>query len=118
MSAWGSLGGLLCALLLGCESATKGNEGDCSAEISFQSVTYGSHNQLASLPSNTERIGRGHVLGCDGEFLRKVEVHAIDGVNPSIAIAVPSPFDLANIYVAEGVGPKQWPDEIRRGPQD
>lgn len=91
---------------------------DCGWRIAYDDVTYRSHNELVDPPPAAEPVGTGDALDCEREPDHRVEVEAVDGVDPRVAIVVAiNPGEPPSLYVREGVGPDEWPAAIRRTEQ-
>jgi hypothetical protein len=94
--------------LTACGSGDSANGGDCNARIKYQGSTYRTHNLVkASAEAEETSLGRGDVVGCDGEAVDQVSVHRVVGVEPDVAIAVTG-SEWRGTYVLEGTGPGDW----------
>lgn len=113
MRAWMYVAGLLLAVspITACADAPPGTEGDCSAKIGWNDDVYRSHNELNPDAPRGKRLGEGDVLDCDEQSVDTVEVFAVEGVDPSIAIITAG--DWPGIYVVEGTPNSSWPDVLR-----
>ena len=94
--------------LTACGSGDSANDGDCNARIEYQGSTYRTHNLVkASAEAEEASLGRGDVIGCDGDAVDRVSVYRVVGVEPDVAIAVTGP-EWRGTYVLEGTGPSDW----------
>ena len=99
--------------LTACGSSDSASDGDCSARIEYQGSTYRTHNLVrASAEAEETSLGRGEVVGCDGDAVDQVSVHRVVGVEPDVAIAVTG-SKWRGTYVLEGTGPGDW-EPIRK----
>lgn len=110
---------LLVGMLMGlsaCGGDTGAQSGDCYARMRFQEVTYETEGAVVTKPpAPTSPIGKADILGCteDGwKVVGQTTALRIQGVDVKIAIAVTGNY--SDVYVAEGTGPNDWPDIIRR----
>lgn len=119
-STWRALFGhfLLAAMLMSI-TACGGDSAqsvDCNARMRFQGVTYEMHGAvMATPPGPTSPVGEADILGCtdDGwKVVGQTTALKIQGVDVKTAIAVTGNY--ADVYVAKGTSPDDWPDTIRR----
>lgn len=102
---------LIAPLTAACAADPDQLEGECNARIGWEGVVYTPHNMLNDAAPTGERLGRGNALYCDGStVITTVEVFAIDGVDPSVAIAAKN--EWRSVYVAEGTPRSSWPEAI------
>lgn len=110
-----ALAGLgVAAALTACGSGHSASDGDCNARIEYQGSTYRTHNLVkASAEAQETTLGRGDVVGCDGDAVDQVSVHRVVGVEPDIAIAVTGSEWRGTYVLLAGTGPGDW-EPIRK----
>lgn len=97
-----------------CSAEQSAEDGECSARIRYEGVVYRSHNELNAEPSSGLPLGTGDVIGCGGDAARvveQVEVSAVGGVTPSLAIVVRTE-QWRGTYVSEHVPRSEWPTQL------
>ena len=101
-------GAAVVVALTACGSSDSASDGDCNARIEYQGSTYRTHNLVkASAEAEETSLGRGDVVGCDGDPVDQISVHRVVGVEPDVAIAVTG-AEWRGTYVLEGTGPGDW----------
>lgn len=101
-------GGGAVLTLTACISGESASDGDCNARIEYRGSTYRTHNLVkASVEAEETSLGRGDVVGCDGDAVDQVSVHRVVGVEPDVAIAVTG-SEWRGTYVLEGTGSGDW----------
>jgi hypothetical protein len=93
----------------GSNSGPGSHDGDCNARIEWDGTVYRQHNAVDQRAPRGEQLGSGDVLDCDA-IVAAVEVYAVDGVDPTLAIKVIG--EWRGVYVAEDARRSSWPDVL------
>ena len=107
---WGAA--LLVAVGLGSACADRGADGDCNARVGYADAVYAPHNEADDGAPVGRALGAADVLDCGREPVEAVEVHAVRGVDPAVAVLVRA-GEWRGVYVAEGAAPSSWPSVLR-----
>ena len=104
---------LVVGLGSGSACAERDEGGDCHGRVGYADAVYAPHNEAHDGAPVGRALGTADVLDCDREPAEAVEVHAVRGVDPALAVVVRR-GEWRGVYVAEGVGPSSWPPVLRR----
>ena len=86
--------------------------GDCTVRIGFQDGVYRVHDALNQAAPSGSLLGNGDLLDCDGKSIGQTQVYAVKGVDSAMALVVRSK-PASGLYVAEGLTPSSWPEQLR-----